>query len=88
MEKIKRQVKNALHYYNEGNTDALQQQLYELYSNFNIVDSGKYTLNYHNKDELAECFTLMLKYDWINGSDIREVCAEDGFYCIIESIIN
>ncbi len=86
MEKIKRQVNNALHYYNEKNTYALQQQLYELYLNFNRVGGGKYIINYPNKDELAECFTMMLRYDWINDRDIREVWAENGFYCIIEYI--
>lgn len=86
MEKVKQQVNNALSYYNERNTNALQQQLYELYLNFNKAGGGKYIINYPNKDELAECFTLMLRYDWINDHDIREVWAENGFYCIIEYI--
>lgn len=88
MEKVKQQVKNALHYYSVGNIGALQQQLYELYLNFNKVGGGKYILEYPNKDELAECFTLMLRYDWIKDNGISEVWAENGFYCIIEYIIN
>lgn len=86
MEKIKQQVNSALRFYNERNTSALQQQLYELYLNFNKAGGGKYIINYPNKDELAECFTLMLRFDWINDADIREVWAENGFYCIIEYI--
>ncbi len=84
MEKIKRQVQNALHLYECPNIPALQQQLYELYSNFNQIGGGKLIINYPNKDELAECFTLMLRFDWMYDNDIREVWAENGFYCIIE----
>lgn len=86
MEKVKQQVNSVLRFYNERNTSALQQQLYELYLNFNKAGGGKYIVNYPNKDELAECFTLMLRFDWINDADIREVWAENGFYCIIEYI--
>lgn len=84
MNEIKKQVQNVLHFYSVENISALQQHLYVLYLNFNKVGGGKYIINYPNKDELAECFTLMLKYDWINDNDIREVWAENGFYCIIE----
>ena len=86
MEKVKQQVNNVLRAYNERNTSVLQQQLYELYLNFNKAGGGKYIVSYPNKDELAECFTLMLRFDWINDTDIREVWAENGFYCIIEYI--
>lgn len=84
MEKIRKQVQNALHLYECQNIPALQQQLYELYSNFNKIGGGKIIINYPNQDQLAECFTMMLRFDWINDNDIREVWAEDGFYCIIE----
>lgn len=84
MEKIKRQVQNAIHLYECQNIPALQQQLYELYSNFNQIGGGKLIVNYPNKDQLAECFTMMLRFDWMNDNDIREVWAENGFYCIIE----
>lgn len=84
MEKIKKQVQNAIHLYQVQNIPALQQQLYELFLNFNKFGGGKYILSYPNKDELAECFTLMLRYDWMHDSDIREVWAENGFYCLID----
>ena len=84
MEIIKRQVQNAIHLYERQNILILQQQLYELYSNFNQIGGGKLIINYPNKDQLAECFTMMLKFDWMNDNDIREVWAENGFYCIIE----
>ncbi len=84
MERIKRQVQSAIHLYECQNIPALQQQLYELYSNFNQIGGGKLIVNYPNKDQLAECFTMMLRFDWMNYNDIREVWAENGFYCIIE----
>lgn len=84
MERIKRQVQNAIQLYERQDITALQQQLYELYSNFNQIGGGKLIINYPNKDQLAECFTMMLRFDWINDNDIREVWAENGFYCIIE----
>lgn len=84
MEIIKRQVQNAIYLYEHQNIPALQQQLYELYSNFNQIGGGKLIIHYPNKDQLAECFTMMLKFDWMNDNDIREVWAENGFYCIIE----
>lgn len=84
MERIKRQLQSAIHLYECQNIPALQQQLYELYSNFNQIGGGKLIVNYPNKDQLAECFTMMLRFDWMNYNDIREVWAENGFYCIIE----
>lgn len=83
MERIKKQVQNAIHLYELQKIPALQQQLYELYTNFNQRGGGKFIIDYPDKDQLAECFTLMLKFDWINDPDIREVWAENGFYCII-----
>ena len=73
MEIIKRQVQNAIHLYERQNILALQQQLYKLYSNFNQIGGGKLIINYPNKDQLAECFTMMLKFDWMNDNDVREV---------------
>lgn len=83
MEKIKEQVQNAIHLYECQNIPDLQQQLYELYTNFNQRGGGKLIIDYPDKDQLTECFTLMLKFDWINNPDICEVWAENGFYCII-----
>lgn len=83
-EKIKRQVQSAIHLYECQNIPALQQQLYELYSNFNQIGGGKLIVNYPDKNQLAECFTMMLRFDWMDDNDICEVWAENGFYCIIE----
>ena len=84
MERVVKQVQNAILLYERHNIPALQQQLYELYSNFNQVGGGKLIINYPNKDQLAECFTMMLRFDWEKDNDIREVWAENGFYCIVE----
>lgn len=84
MERIIKQVQNTIHLYECKDIPALQQQLYQLYLNFNQKGGGKLIVNYPEKDKLAECFTLMIMFDWINDNDIREVWAEDGFYCIIE----
>ena len=43
---------------------------------------------YPEKDRLCEYFTLCLQYDWMNDSDIREVWAEDAFYCITDYYLN
>lgn len=84
VESIEKQVQNAIHLYEYRNIPALQQQLYELYCNFNRKGGGKLIVNYGDKCQLAECFTMMLRFDWINDYEIREVWAENGFYCIIE----
>lgn len=68
------------------NIPLLQQELYKLYSQFNKPNGGKLITSFPQKDKLCECFIFMLKYDWIKESDIREVWAEDGFYCIIKCI--
>ena len=86
LEQVKNQVNNALKLYREGNKPELQRQLYELYLNFNRYGGGNLIIKYPQKDKLAECFTLMLMFDWMNDNDIREVWAENGFYCIIEHI--
>lgn len=72
-------VKKCIHYESEGNIRELQNSLYQL----NALCTGKNILKYKEKDELALCFAFMLQYDWIQDSDIREVWAEDGFYCAI-----
>jgi len=85
-EKIKNQVNDALQLYRAGNKQGLQQKLYELYLNFNRTGGGSLIVNYPQKEKLAECFTLMLMFDWMKDDDIREVWAENGFYCIIDYI--
>lgn len=70
----------------KGNSSELQNYLFQLYSQFNKPGAGKKIISYPEKDNLALCFAFMLHYDWIHDSDIREVWAEDGFYCIMEYI--
>lgn len=71
-----------------GNTTAIQQALFELYSCFNKPGGGSLIINYPNKSDLGLCFAFMLKYDWENNSSIREVWAENGFYCFMEHLDN
>lgn len=84
MNEIKRLADNALSLYNERRFASMQQELYQLYLNFNRRGGGYNIINYPNKNELAECFTLMLNYDWIHDNEVRQVWAEDGFYCIVK----
>ena len=86
MEGIISQVKTCLSLYEQRNIAVLQDALFRLTSNFNKPGSGQLIITYPHKEELAECFNLMLKYDWMNDSDIREVWAENGFYCIVDFI--
>ena len=79
-------VNECLQLETKGNIDKLQDSLYRLYTFFNRPGGGQLIINYPRKDNLALCFAFMLHYDWIHDSDIREVWAEDGFYCIIEHI--
>lgn len=85
---IQYQVNNALKLYRERNKPALQRQLYELYLNFNKSGEGRLIINFPQKEKLGECFTLMLIFDWMNDNDIREVWAENGFYCFTEYLNN
>lgn len=71
---------------NNVNIRALQDALYELYTFFNKPGGGKLITSFPNKHKLGECFTFMLEYDWMNDPDIREVWAEDGFYCFVNMI--
>lgn len=80
---IDSKVNTCLNFYRENNIPALQQSLFELYRDFNRPGGGAKIINYNRKDKLCDCFTLMLNYDWMHDSDIREVWAENGFYCIV-----
>lgn len=84
---IASQVKKCLYLYKQQEIPMLQDALFRLYGNFNKPGSGQLIINYPRKEELAECFDLMLKYDWMNDSDIREVWAENGFYCITDFVL-
>lgn len=86
MNSIVSQVKTCLSLYEQKNIPMLQDALFRLTNNFNRPGSGQLITNYPHKEELAECFCMMLKYDWMNDSDIREVWAENSFYCITDFI--
>ena len=79
---LKTQVDAAISYFEQGNISALQQNLFEIYSGINRPGGGRQILEFNQKDRLGEIFTLCLRYDWMHDSDIREVWAENGFYCI------
>ena len=84
LNEVEKLVAKCISLYETQKIQQLQQALYELYINFNKSHSGNIIINYPRKDQLAECFTMMLKYDWIHDNDIREVWAENGFYCLIK----
>ena len=69
-----------------GQINELQDCLFQIYTQFNKPGGGKIIINYREKMNLALCFAFMLQYDWLQDSDIREVWAEDGFYCIMEHL--
>lgn len=81
---IKPMVDASITAFEQGNIAKLQNELYHLVSNFNKPGCGTLITDFDEKDRLAECFTLCLQYDWMNDSDIREVWAENGFYCIVD----
>ena len=81
---IKPMVDASIRAFESGNVALLQHELFLLVSNFNKPGSGRLITDFDEKDRLAECFTLCLQYDWMNDSDIREVWAENGFYCIAD----
>lgn len=72
----------------KGNISELQNNLFSLYKNFNQPGGGSLITSYKQKDNLALCFAFLLQYDWMHDSDLREVFAENGFYCIIEHIMH
>lgn len=76
-------VKQSIHYESKGSIIELKNSLFQLFRLISKPGTGKNILHYKDKDELALCFAFMLQYDWIQDPDIREVWAENGFYCII-----
>ncbi len=83
---IKELVDRCIKLESSGKIQELQNSLFQLYSLMNKPGGGKIITNYKEKENLALCFAFMLHYDWVNDSDIREVWAENGFYCIIDHI--
>lgn len=84
---IKKNVDDAICAFESGNIPYLQDRLFHLVSQLNKPGSGKLITSYPEKDRLCECFSLCLRYDWMHDSDIREVWAENGLYCIIAYLV-
>ena len=82
--KIEKQVNKCIALSETQAISKLQNALHELYNNFNKPNGGQLIKHYSQKDLLGDCFTKMLHVDWTNDTDFREVCAENGFYCIID----
>jgi hypothetical protein len=85
---IKYEVDEIIRISETNNIPILQQKLYELVSKFNQPGSGKLITSYPEKDKLCEVFVMCLNYDWLNDTDIREVWAENAFYCIAKYFSN
>lgn len=83
---IKPYVDDIIYTFENGDIPTLQKKLFNLYEYFNKPNGGKLITSFPEKDRLCECFNMMLMYDWMFDSDIREVWAEDGFYCIAKYI--
>lgn len=81
-------VDKAIATFESGNISQLQNELYHFASLLNKPGSGKLITNFPQKDRLCEVFCLCLEYDWMQDSDIREVWAENAFYCIAEYFKN
>lgn len=84
---ISHDVLKAISLFENGDIPALQDCLYRLYSHFNRYGGGRVIVQYPDKDKLGECFCLCLIYDWVKYSDVREVWAEDGFFCVTEHLL-
>ena len=81
---LKPYVDKAISTYESGNIAELQNELFHFASQLNKPGSGKLITGFSQKDRLCEVFNLCLQYDWMSDPDIREVWAENAFYCIIE----
>ena len=82
-ELFSKSVNEAIYLFEKGEVLNLQNKLFEMYSYINKPGMGYLVTEYPSKDRLSECFSLCLRYDWMHESDIREVWAENGFYCIV-----
>lgn len=81
---LKPYVDKAISTFESGNIPQLQNDLFQFASLLNKPGSGRLITSFSQKDRLCEVFNLCLQYDWMNDSDIREVWAENAFYCIAE----
>lgn len=85
---IKKDVDIIIKTYEDGNIPLLKQQLFQLCNKLNKPGSGMLVTTYPEKDRLCEFYICCLQYDWMNDSDIREVWAENAFYCITDYYLN
>ena len=79
---IKSKVDAAIRVFELGDMSLLQQKLYELVICLNKRGTGRLITSYPEKDKLCEVFHLCLRFDWMHDNDIREVWAENAFYCV------
>ena len=79
-------INECVKYAHNGEIRKAQDSMNRLYSLFNKPGGGKLITSYPYKQELGECFSMMLEHDWVHDSDIREVWAENGFYCFVKAI--
>ena len=86
--KVENLLSQAITLYENGNIPLLQNKLYETYQLFNKPGGGRLITQYPAKDKLCEFFCYCLMYDWMHDDDIREVFAENGFYCIASYLNN
>lgn len=85
---IKKEIDNIIATFEKGDINTLQQLLFEFYSKINKRGGGIIVTFYPEKDKLCEVFLFCLRYDWMYDSDIREVWAENSFYCIADYFIS
>ena len=83
-ETLRPYVDKAISTFEAGNISLLQNELFQFASLLNNPGSGVLITSFSQKDRLCEVFNLCLQFDWMNDSDIREVWAENAFYCIAE----
>lgn len=81
---IKSKVDDAIRIFELGDIPLLQQKLYELVICLNKRGTGRLITSYAEKDKLCEVFHLCLRFDWMYDNDIREVWAENAFYCAVK----
>lgn len=85
---VKDIVDDCIYAFEQQDIPQLQTRLFELVRNFNHPGSGQLITGFPEKDRLGECFCLCLIYDWMNDADIREVWAENGFYCAADYLLS
>ena len=79
---IKSMVDDSIRIFELGDISLLQQKLYELLICLNKRGTGRLITSYPEKNKLCEVFHLCLRFDWMHDNNIREVWAENAFYCV------